>query len=52
MTWSGCSPKPCDQLTYWLVTRAETLRRPGGGRRRGGDPRRMHEQRDVLLGAR
>ena len=27
------------QLTYWLVTRAETLRRPGGRRGRGRDPR-------------
>jgi DNA-binding transcriptional LysR family regulator len=40
------------QLTYWLVTRAETLRRPEVAAVVDAIRARMHEQRDVLLGVR
>jgi DNA-binding transcriptional LysR family regulator len=40
------------QLTYWLVTRAEALRRPEVAAVVDAIRARMHEQRDVLLGAR
>jgi DNA-binding transcriptional LysR family regulator len=40
------------QLTYWLVTRAETLRRPEVAAVVEAIRTRVHEQRDVLLGAR
>jgi DNA-binding transcriptional LysR family regulator len=40
------------QLTYWLVARAETLRRPEVAAVVGEIRRRMHEQHDVLLGVR
>ena len=40
------------QLTYWLVTRAETLRRPEVAAVVEAIRGRMHEQRQVLLGAR
>ena len=37
-TWSGCCRDDVAvQLTYWLVTRAETLRTPGGRGGGGGD---------------
>jgi DNA-binding transcriptional LysR family regulator len=38
------------QLTYWMVTRAETLRRPEVAAVVDAIRARMHEQRDVLLG--
>jgi DNA-binding transcriptional LysR family regulator len=38
-------------LTYWLVTRAETLRRPEVAAVVDAIIDRMHEQREVLLGA-
>jgi DNA-binding transcriptional LysR family regulator len=40
------------QLTYWLVARAETLRRPEVAAVVGEIRHRMHEQHDVLLGVR
>jgi DNA-binding transcriptional LysR family regulator len=40
------------QLTYWLVTRAETLRRPEVGAVVEAIRDRVREQRDVLLGMR
>jgi DNA-binding transcriptional LysR family regulator len=40
------------QLTYWLVARAATLRRPEVAAVVDAIQTRMHEQRDVLLGAR
>src|SRR4051812_7032466 len=40
------------QLTYWLVTRAETLRRPEVAAVVDAIRDRVHEQRDVLLGMR
>ena len=40
------------QLTYWLVTRAETLRRPEVAAVVEAIRARVHEQGDVLLGAR
>jgi DNA-binding transcriptional LysR family regulator len=40
------------QLTYWLVTRAETLRRPEVAAVVEAIRDRMADQRDVLLGAR
>jgi DNA-binding transcriptional LysR family regulator len=40
------------QLTYWLVTRAETLRRPEVAAVVEAIRDRVHEQRDVLLGVR
>ena len=40
------------QLTYWLVTRAETLRRPEVAAVVDAIRARMAEQREVLLGAR
>jgi DNA-binding transcriptional LysR family regulator len=40
------------QLTYWLVTRAETLRRPEVAAVVDAIRDRVHEQRDVLLGRR
>ena len=40
------------QLTYWLVARPETLRRPEVAAVVEAIRARMHEQRDVLLGAR
>ena len=40
------------QLTYWLVTRAETLRRPEVAAVVDAIRDRVHEQRDVLLGLR
>jgi DNA-binding transcriptional LysR family regulator len=40
------------QLTYWLVTRAETLRRPEVAAVVEAIRTRVHEQRSVLLGAR
>jgi DNA-binding transcriptional LysR family regulator len=40
------------QLTYWLVTRAETLRRPEVAAVVDAIRNRVHEQRDVLLGLR
>ena len=40
------------QLTYWLVTRAETLRRPEVAAVVNAIRARMAEQREVLLGAR
>jgi DNA-binding transcriptional LysR family regulator len=40
------------QLTYWLVTRAETLRRPEVAAVVDAIRDRVHEQRDVLLGSR
>jgi DNA-binding transcriptional LysR family regulator len=39
------------RLTYWLVTRAETLRRPEVAAVVNAIQRRMTEQREVLLGA-
>ena len=39
------------QLAYWLVTRAETLRRPEVARVVDAIRPRMQEQRDVLLGS-
>jgi hypothetical protein len=39
------------QLTYWLVTRAETLRRPEVAAVVNAIRDRMADQRDVLLGA-
>jgi DNA-binding transcriptional LysR family regulator len=39
------------RLTYWLVTRAETLRRPEVAAVVDAIIDRMHEQREVLLGA-
>ncbi|BBZ64165.1 LysR family transcriptional regulator [Mycolicibacterium monacense] len=39
------------RLTYWLVTRAETLRRPEVDAVVEAIRARVHEQRDVLLGA-
>lgn len=39
------------RLTYWLVTRAETLRRPEVNAVVEAIRARVHEQRDVLLGA-
>jgi len=38
------------QLTYWLVTRAETLRRPEVAAVVDAIRQRVHDQRDVLLG--
>ncbi len=38
------------QLTYWLVTRAETLRRPEVAAVVDAIRDRVHDQRDVLLG--
>ncbi len=38
------------RLTYWLVTRSETLRRPEVAALVGAIGARMEEQRDVLLG--
>src|SRR5690349_2014192 len=38
------------QLTYWLVTRAETLRRPEVSAVVDAIRDRVHQQRDVLLG--
>lgn len=38
------------QLTYWLVTRPETLRRPEVGAVVEAIRARVHDQRDVLLG--
>jgi DNA-binding transcriptional LysR family regulator len=38
------------RLSYWLVTRAETLRRPEVGAVVEAIRSRVHEQRDVLLG--
>ena len=46
-----CTPSII-QLTYWLVARAETLRRPEVAAVVEAIRARMHEQRDVLLGAR
>jgi DNA-binding transcriptional LysR family regulator len=40
------------QLTYWLVTRAESLRRPEVAAVVDAIRDRVHEQRDVLLGRR
>ena len=40
------------RLTYWLVTRPETLRRPEVAAVVDAIRRRMDDQRDVLLGAR
>jgi DNA-binding transcriptional LysR family regulator len=40
------------QLTYWLVTRAETLRRPEVAAVVDAIRDRVHEQHDVLLGLR
>jgi len=40
------------QLTYWLVARAETLRRPEVAAVVDAIRDRVHEQRDVLLGRR
>ena len=40
------------RLTYWLVARAETLRRPEVTAVVDAIRVRMHDQRDVLLGAR
>jgi DNA-binding transcriptional LysR family regulator len=40
------------QLTYWLVTRAETLRRPEVAAVVDAIRDRVHQQRDVLLGRR
>jgi DNA-binding transcriptional LysR family regulator len=40
------------RLTYWLVTRAETLRRPEVAAVVDAIRDRVHEQRDVLLGRR
>ena len=40
------------QLTYWLVARAETLRRPEVAAVVDAIRDRVHEQRDVLLGLR
>jgi DNA-binding transcriptional LysR family regulator len=40
------------RLTYWLVTRAETLRRPEVAAVVDAICDRVHEQRDVLLGRR
>ena len=40
------------RLTYWLVTRAETLRRPEVAAVVDAIRERVREQRDVLLGAR
>jgi len=40
------------RLTYWLVTRAETLRRPEVAAVVNAIRTRVTEQRDVLLGAR
>ena len=40
------------QLTYWLVTRAETLRRPEVAAVVEAIRTRVREQRNVLLGAR
>lgn len=40
------------RLTYWLVTRAETLRRPEVAAVVDAITTRMDDQRDVLLGAR
>ncbi len=40
------------RLTYWLVTRAETLRRPEVAAVVNAIQQRMTEQRDVLLGVR
>jgi DNA-binding transcriptional LysR family regulator len=40
------------QLTYWLVTRSETLRRPEVAAVVDAIRDRVHEQRDVLLGLR
>jgi DNA-binding transcriptional LysR family regulator len=40
------------QLSYWLVTRPETLRRPEVGAVVEAIRARVHEQRDVLLGVR
>jgi DNA-binding transcriptional LysR family regulator len=39
------------RLTYWLVTRAETLRRPEVAAVVDAIQQRMIEQADVLLGA-
>jgi DNA-binding transcriptional LysR family regulator len=39
------------RLTYWLVTRAETLRRPEVAAVVGSIRERVDEQRDVLLGS-
>lgn len=39
------------RLTYWLVTRAETLRRPEVAAVVGAIRDRVHDQREVLLGA-
>ncbi len=39
------------RLTYWLVTRAETLRRPEVAAVVDAIRERVHDQRDVLLGA-
>jgi len=39
-------------LTYWLVTRAETLRRPEVAAVVDAIRDRMHDQRGVLLGMR
>jgi len=38
------------QLTYWLVARSETLRRPEVAAFIGAIRDRMADQRDVLLG--
>jgi len=40
------------KLTYWLVTRAETLRRPEVAAVVDAIRDRVHEQREVLLGRR
>jgi DNA-binding transcriptional LysR family regulator len=40
------------RLSYWLVTRPETLRRPEVGAVVDAIRARVHDQRDVLLGAR
>jgi DNA-binding transcriptional LysR family regulator len=40
------------QLTYWLVTRAETLRRPEVAAMVDAIRSRMAEQRGILLGVR
>jgi len=39
-------------LTYWLVTRAETLRRPEVAAVVDAIRDRVHDQHDVLLGLR
>jgi hypothetical protein len=40
------------QLTYWLVTRAETLRRPEVAAVVDAIRARVQDQRDMLLGVR